>query len=141
MKNPKKTRFTNKSLGSGTIMIFYKANGYGFITPDGGGYGVFCHCKMCPNLEGVVTGDAVTYDHCWQWTDPDGRVHINFAYNLKLVVKEPIEDPGASLKRGDQDWERPNKPGSSGDAGWQKPNKAGSSGDAGWQKPNKDRIC
>jgi hypothetical protein len=37
---------------------------------------------MCPDMERVIVGQAVYFDHCWQWTYSDGKTVKIFAYNL-----------------------------------------------------------
>ena len=67
---------------------------------------MFCHYKMCPQLEWAKPGDVVKYDHYWEWTDDDGRVVFNFAYNIVVVQPVVIQ----TLQRGfDLGWQRPNK--------------------------------
>ena len=98
---------------SGTIKNLCTEKGYGFINPDGGGRPVFCHYKMCPELERAKPGDVVKYDHYWEWTDDDGRVIKNFAWNMELdcavVIQTVWDESTRVIHRGDPGWQRPNK--------------------------------
>jgi hypothetical protein len=46
---------------------------------------------MCPELERAKPGDVVKYDHYWEWTDGDGRVVTNFAWNMECLVLDVFE--------------------------------------------------
>ena len=74
---------------------------------------MFCHYKMCPELERAKPGDVVKYDHYWEWTDDDGRVIKNFAWNMELdcavVIQTVWDESTRVIHRGDPGWQRPNK--------------------------------
>ena len=74
---------------------------------------MFCHYKMCPELERAKPGDVVKYDHYDEWTDHDGRVIKNFAWNMELdcavVIQTVWDESTRVIHRGDPDWQRPNK--------------------------------
>lgn len=117
---------------SGIVRYLCMEKGYGFISPDEGGRGVFCHFAMCPEIKWAKPGDVVKYDHYREWTDENGRVVYNFAYNIVVeskmlkgrettdirlatdlsaviqTVKRGVEVI-QTLKRGDEGWQRPNK--------------------------------
>ena len=86
-------------------------------------------------MERVIVGQAVYFDHCWQWTYNDGKTVYNFAYNLvvpdahtlyQLQLQAPTPAPTPPTQaptpapapapaptpitpvRGEPGWQRPN---------------------------------